>query len=321
MSVENVLVLLIITLIGVLFAAFIRRSSKSKHKRGVQYHIIKGTEELNDNNLKRQDLSKEISEPWCFFRPDKMFSEEITSKLDYIDHGTVREIIYEHYPEDPSISFGSLPTILSPMFWEAISGRKQSEISSFKYQGNPISKSKYIRYMKTWNYQRDIFKVYLTDIDLYIRTLNRNYVNFVLNNNQIINDINRRLTAMQTFKDSIRRREWPKLLLIVSEIPITELDHSFTITKHMLISLYRGEELESHKGHFYYHPKRSDFLEEAWAKKWLLSIKYGQERENWPSEIRETYDIVKYEDECRVFNTNSIETIKRNLESLLAKYR
>lgn len=263
---------------------------------------------------------KQLPSPWCGFSLEKEFKGFITTRSDYDCHGLIRKLIYEAYYDDPSISLGALPPILSPMFWEVVSGKKREEIKSLKYPGKCISEEAYQRHLRLWDYQPRIFKVYLVNPQAYQESLLERYKAAKLDNDGIVEDIKRRLHALDLFIGSLQKGEWPKLLLNIPAAPVPDKDRSFTITHHMEVELTPGKGVDSHNGFINYYPQTNAYLKKEWAVRWDMAKKYVEHRDDWPELVNEPEDVLLQQEKCRQFNIGSIEIAKKRLDDMKKRY-
>lgn len=264
---------------------------------------------------------KDLPEPWCNFRIDEKFSESILEQLDYDTHGVIREIIYDHYPNDASITLGSLPPIISPMFWETVSGIKRENIVSLKYPGKCISEERYAGYLRMYEYQRKILKIYLINPRAYQDSLKKSYNEGDLTSDEKIADLNRRINGLNLLKKAIENDEWSKLFLIVPKLALVkDKDESFTITSHFHVRLHRVDGGTGHKGVLIYSPDKSEILDFEWSKRWKQAHDYGKHRNDWPDSLLRPEDILIYKEKCKKFNNNSIKILQNQLSLLKSSF-
>lgn len=254
--------------------------------------------------------------------PKKLSNFDLNKEcnLDFDDQDTyykleaIRELIYGHYPEDPSISFGSLLPIISPMFWETISGKAREEIMSLKYKGTSILEENYNRFKKEEKFWKNIIKIFLFDLNRYSNSLKNSCKR--LSDDEKDTELKRRLKALKLFEDSIKRGEWPKLLLMV---PTTELEmdksKSFTVTPHMEVSVFRKEGPSSHHYRFKYSPKQTSFTQSEWSGKWSNAVDSLTDRSDWPKGLKRPEDIPLFSGECQDFNLQSLDIVRDSLIS------
>lgn len=254
---------------------------------------------------------KKLEKPWCHFNLNEKFHEKIETQKDYDSHGVIRELIYSHYPDEPSISSEFLPSIISPMLWETVSNIPRTKIESFKYQGKPISEDRYERYKRQYRYFRKIIKIQIFNKAIYRNTLIKNFNMNNLAHTLRITNLNRRINALNIFENKIKNSEWPNLLLMISlELDNQNLDRSFTATNNYEVTLIRGEGAVSHFGTFYYNPMRDEYLKASWAKRWSTTLNCIKLRNDWPEELHAAENVSLYKEQIKIFNLNSINIIK-----------
>jgi hypothetical protein len=262
---------------------------------------------------------QDLPEPWSKFRLDKDFHTPFEGYQKGQD--IIREIIYDKYPDSPSISLGSLPPIVSPMFWETVSGMNREDIHSFKFKGEPISEESYERNLQMYNYQRKTIKIYLVNPSAYVESIIIGFKKSNFTIDEQINLLQRRSNALNIMRDSIEQRNWPRFLLFVPIKPVKDKDISFTVTPHMEIVLHRNEGVGKHHGHFLYYCQQNRQSKRIWMKRWHQArIHYANNRHDFPDDLLAPENINLMEDECRHFNINSVNILQSILEGLLLKY-
>lgn len=262
---------------------------------------------------------KELPEPWCNFRINKDFHTPFEGYETA--QGIIREIIYDVFPDSPSISLGSLPPIVSPMFWETASGMRREDIHSFKYKGKPIAEESYERNLRMFSYQRKTVKIYLVNPSAYVESIITGFKksNFTYLEQKDL--LKRRSNALNIMRNSIEQKEWPRLLLFVPVKPVKDKDISFTVTPHMEVVLHRNEGVGKHHGHFFYYSKQGSHSRKTWMKRWHQArIQYANNRHDFPEDLLSPEHINLKEEECRLFNINSVNVLQSILEGLLIKY-
>jgi hypothetical protein len=260
---------------------------------------------------------RHLASPWCNFRLDQDF---FTSFEGYEkDQGIIRKIIYDAYPDNPSISLGSLPPLVSPMFWEAVSGMRREDIKSFTNKDAPITESAFDRYWSMYEYQRKIFKVYLLNPSAYVESLMAVCEKSEYTAPEIIEQLARRSNGLKMFGKSISEGEWPKLLFIVPVRHVKDKDISFTVTTHLDIAVYRNE-VGKHHGHFSYYAKENRPSKKTWLRRWQQARDhYAMHRRDFPDSLVAPEDIPLFADECRRFNLNSVNLLQSILEGLRSR--
>lgn len=262
---------------------------------------------------------RNLPEPWCNFRLDKDFHTQFEGYEPA--QGTIREVIYKKFPNSPSISLGSLPPIVSPMFWETVSGMNRIDIHSFKYKGRPISEESYERNIRMYSYQRKTSKIYLVNPSAYVESIITGFKKSQFTIEEQKNVLKRRSKALNIMRESIEQKKWPRFLLFVPIMPVKDKDISFTVTPHMEIVLHRNEGVGNHHGHFFYFCEENNQSKKTWMKRWHQArIQYASNRHDFPEDLLAPENINLMEDECRNFNINSVNILQSLLESLLLKF-
>ncbi len=259
----------------------------------------------------------ELDWPWSQFSLERAERYDIRGQKDYDAHDLVRELIYARFGDESSISMGKLPPIVSPMFWEAISGTPREKILSIKNRGQPIPPKRYARYRQMGRYWPSIKKIYPINLADYRGSLLETYNLGGWSKRDRDVDLDRRIAGLSLFKASVSRGEWPALLLIVPDSPeVGRVDDSFTITPHMEVRIIRGEGLTEHQGYLYYCPIENDYLRATWNKRWNLSIFYASSRSYWPSDLIFSNSIFLFKEKCVKFNIGSLERMENFLLNL-----
>lgn len=257
---------------------------------------------------------KALPAPWCDFTLDKQHRYDIRGQDDYDSHGAVRELIYQRFGEETSITMGRLPPIISPMFWEAYSGVPLKEVMSLKKPGQHVSTFAYEKYERLARYWKPITKVFPVDLRAFRGSLLESYDKNELPLESRAADIRRRINGLNLFRESLQKGEWPKLLVIVPDSPeLPGMDRSFTITPHMEVELIRGEGRNQHRGWLYYSPESTEWLTTAWNQKWNLAVEYARSRPDWPHEVGSVNVIDAFQEQCQQFNLGSIARLCRVL--------
>jgi hypothetical protein len=265
------------------------------------------------------DKVKNLPEPWCDFRLDRDFYAPFEGYGE--DQGVVREIIYNKFPDKPSISLGSLPPIISPLLWEIVSGVDYRKIKSFKYKNEFICRQTYDRYLRLYDYQRKTIKIYLVNPRAYLESILTGFKASNPTGAEIMESLQRRSSALDIMRRSLEDGNWPKLLLIVPTRPVKDKDISFTVTHHMEVALYRSEDAEKHHGHFFYYAGENKLHIKTWIKRWHQAREqYARHRRDFPEELLAPENISSFENQCRRFNINSVNILQIILEGLLLKY-
>jgi hypothetical protein len=260
---------------------------------------------------------RSLPPPWCDFALDKANTYLINGQVDYDSHGVVRELIYLIHGEEPSISMGKLPPIISPMFWETISGFSVEEVKSLKYPDTHVTIERYERYKQMARYWQNIYKIYPIDLKAYRGSLIESYNKNDFSSQRRIADIDRRIRGLHLFRNSLAQDNWQKLLIIVPDSPeVWNMHSSFTITPHMEVQLFRGEGRDQHHGRLYYSPETNKFLKTAWNKQWNVSLSYAKTRDDWPNELVSIDFCELFQEQCQQFNIGSIDRIIDVLDRL-----
>lgn len=258
-----------------------------------------------------------LASPWCDFSLDKSSRYDIRGQDDYDAHGVVRELIYHRFCEEASISMGRLPPIISPMFWETLSGYPVEKVRSLKNPNTHVSNERYEGYKRMARYWKPLHKVYSIDLRAYRGSLKESYDKHDFSPQRRVEDIDRRLNSLELFRKSLAKSDWPKLLVIVPESPeVWQMDKSFTLTPHMEVELIRGEGRVQHQGWLYYSPEPTDYLKTAWNQKWKTALDYARSRADWPNDLVNIDLIDLFQDQCQQFNLGSVDRLREVLSGL-----
>lgn len=221
----------------------------------------------------------ELDWPWSQFSLERAERYDIRGQKDYDAHDLVRELIYARFGDESSISMGKLPPIVSPMFWEAISGTPREKILSIKNRGQPIPPKRYARYRQMGRYWPSIKKIYPINLADYRGSLLETYNLGGWSKRDRDVDLDRRIAGLSLFKASVSRGEWPQ-------------------------------------GYLYYCPIENDYLRATWNKRWNLYIFYASSRSDWPSDLIFSDYIFLLKEQCVKFNIGSLERMENFLLNL-----
>lgn len=274
---------------------------------------------MHDKNVIESLWAKvrSLPSPWCDFSLDIARRYTIRGQADYDAHGVVRELIYHKHGEEASITMGRLPPIISPMFWETISGYPVEQVRSLKDPSTHVPIERYEGYKRMARYWKQIRKVYPIDLRAYRGSLIESYNKHELSSQRRVEDIDRRLRGLKLFRDSLDQGDWPKLLVIVPDSPeVWQMDKSFTITLHMEVELIRGEGRDQHRGWLYYSPETDISLKTAWNKQWNVALDYARSRTDWPNDLVNIDLLDLFQDQCQQFNLGSIDRLHSVLHRL-----
>jgi len=267
-----------------------------------------------------EQLSR-LDPPWCDFTLEAQGRYLIKTQEDYDAHGIVRELLYHTYGEEPSISMGKLPPIISPMFWETLTGYPHQEVKSLKNPDNHVPKQRYERYLRMGRYWKKIHKIFPIDLRAYRNSLIESYQLQGLSVEKKVADINRRLNGLALFSRSLKKGEWPKLLVIVPDSPeVWPMNESFTVTPHYEVRLFRGEGKAQHKGRLTFSPETDEFMMNLWYEKWRIALEYGRTRPDWPKHLISSNMIHLFEEQCQQFNLGSIDRIRDFLNGIKSSF-
>jgi hypothetical protein len=265
-----------------------------------------------------QNRLAELNEPWKNFRLDEDFVGYFKSGAGK-GHTTIRQIIYEHRKDAPSITFGTLPpTIFSPIFWEVAAGKNRKDIIPITKTETKISKEMYASYKKMYNFQQNIIKVFIINPKASETSLLKSFIKSDFDHERQISHLDRRIYALESLKDEVSKDKWSKLLLCVPKEKVLDKDLSFTITPYMHVTVNRREGFDDfHDGKFEYYKDKNYFNDRIWLKRWSLAKDYVSSRTGFPEFLYKPEDIPMVDkEELKRFNIKSIDLLITSVEGI-----
>ncbi|MEL6865052.1 MAG: hypothetical protein AAFP19_11560 [Bacteroidota bacterium] len=271
--------------------------------------------------MNQQEKIQQLSAPWNEFKFDQPFLAYFSGGHER-NQSILRKLIYEEYPALPSITLGALPPIITPIFWEVGNGIPREKIMQSTNPNQAIGPISYEHNKRLFDYQKRITKVYILNHESIRRFLIRSFISSGANKEIINQDMERRIKTCDLFINSIYKDEWTKLLLCIPELDteVPESETSFTVTPKMHISLYRRIGFYTkNEGKFEYTPTENYFSKRRWKSAWNWAVDYCKDRADWPKGISSPEDIGDLRYECKLFNIQTIEILKKSFQNVKAE--
>ena len=250
------------------------------------------------------------------FKKDFCRSAGDEDEGDYYKNILLRGKIYRRFQE-PSITIGVISQFISPSVWETKAGFRREKITSLRFIDQTdasISQDRYEEYQHNLDLWTETTKVFVVVLPRYIERLNKNYLNKRVPSETIRRDIDRRIENLDRLKQELRQKNFPKILLVACEDDPFGFFESFTVSPHLKVSVYRNEGKEGKEVHLseFQYSSQGDFkftYKETWEKIKLYCDQY----ETFPDNLNSPEYIEYHQDQCLIFNCESVDKIKSRL--------
>ena len=251
------------------------------------------------------------------FRIDQNFHYVFDKPGEYERLNCVRALIYAHFPDTPSISFGGLPPMFSRYWWQIEAGKKAEEIESLQNPGKPLSQGMWDRYRRMQLYQPRILKIQLLDIGYYKQSLTDS-IQALKTPEERIKEIKLRSWALDRFAESIQNDGWPKLLLVVHDrIAERTGSQSFTASRNYFCRVMRRTG-EYQIGFFTYCPGGNAVIQDELSRAWSMTVEMGKDIPTWPAITTPEDLLYRFESSAR-HNSFCLELVQKTLQELASE--